>query len=71
MDLETLTKMVSEKTGIGEDKAEMAVRMVLGQVKEKLPAPAQGYIDQMLGSDTPEGTLKNAISSGLGSLMGG
>lgn len=75
MDLQSLTKIVSEKTGLGEDKAKMAVQVVLQQVKAKLPAPAQGYIDQMLneGDSEPSAgdSVKDAVVSGLGGLLGG
>jgi hypothetical protein len=74
MDLETLTKMVQDKTGLDEAKAKMAVTVVLSQVKEKLPAPAQVYIDQILGGAQGDGSsssIADVVKGGLGGLMGG
>lgn len=51
MDLDSLVAMVTEKTGIEENKAKMAIEVVLNQVKEKLPSPAQGYIDSMMSTE--------------------
>ncbi len=70
MDVDSLTAMVSEKTGLDEAKAKMAVVAVLTQVKEKLPAPAQMYVDQMLGEEATE-SVTDAIKGGLGGLLGG
>ena len=70
MDVDSLTAMVSEKTGLDEGKAKMAVVAVLTQVKEKLPAPAQVYVDQMLGEEAAE-SVTDAIKGGLGGLLGG
>ena len=69
MNLDSLTKLVQEKTGLDEMKARLAVTVVLGQVKEKLPAPAQGYIDQMLGEEGGS-SLGDMVKGGLGGLLG-
>lgn len=69
MDIDQLTAMVSEKTGLDEAKSKMAVVAVLTQVKEKLPAPAKMYIDQMLGAEATE-SVTDAIKGGLGGLLG-
>jgi hypothetical protein len=71
MDLDSLTKLVQEKTGLDEAKARMAVTVVLNQVKDKLPAPAQGYIDQMLGGEEGGDTsVSDIVKGGLGGLLG-
>lgn len=74
MDLDSLTKIVQEKTGLDEAKAKMAVQVVLQQVKGKLPAPAQGYIDTLLtgsgeGGESG-GSIQDMVKGGLGSLLG-
>jgi hypothetical protein len=51
--MDELIKRVSDKTGISEEQAKSAVTTVLGFLKEKLPAPLAGQID-------------NAISGGQG-----
>jgi len=63
--------MVQDKTGLDEDKARMAVTLVLNQVKGKLPAPAQGYIDTMLSNkESSGGGLADTIKGGLGGMLG-
>lgn len=46
--MDELVKRISEKTGISEDQARSAVNMVSGFLKEKLPAPIAGQIDNVL-----------------------
>lgn len=71
MDLDSLTKLVQEKTGLDEEKAKLAVTIVLNQVKSKLPAPAQGYVDQLLGGEGgAPSSVGDMLKDGLGGLMG-
>lgn len=51
MDLENLVALLREKTGMDEEKARQTIEVVLKQVREKLPAPAQSYIDSMMDVD--------------------
>ena len=46
--MDELIKRVTEKTGISEDQARTAVNTVTGFLKEKLPAPIAGQIDNLL-----------------------
>ena len=46
--MDELIKRVVEKTGISEDQARSAVNTVTGFLKEKLPAPLAGQIDNVL-----------------------
>ena len=72
MTLESIAKMVDEKTGIGESNATMAVRIVLEQVKGKLPTMAQGYVDQILqGESSGESSASDVASGLLGKVLGG
>lgn len=69
MNVDTLSKLVQDKTGISKENADAAVRLVLEKVKEQLPAPAQGFVDQMLGQQSADA---GAGAAGmLGKLMGG
>ncbi len=58
--MEELIKMVSEKTGLSEEKSKVAIETVLDYLKDKLPAPIAGQIDSVL-----EG------GGGLGGVVGG
>ena len=66
--MDELVKLVSEKTGIPEDQARIAVETVLGFMKQKLPAPVAAQVDALL-SDSTGGGLDGAIR-GLGGLFG-
>jgi hypothetical protein len=46
--MDELVKMVADKTGISEELAKTAVQVVLGYLKDKLPAPIAGQIDGVL-----------------------
>ena len=46
--MDELIKRITEKTGISEDQARSAVSTVTGFLKEKLPAPIAGQIDNVL-----------------------
>ena len=43
--MDELVKLVSEKTGLSEEMAKMAVDTVIGFLKQKLPAPVASQID--------------------------
>ena len=62
--MDELVKSVAEKTGLSEEMAETAVKLVLDYVKDKLPAPVAGQIDALLDGDSTAADL-------LGGLLGG
>ena len=64
--METLVKLVMEKTGMDQMKAQLAVTVVLGFVKDKLPPQIAGQIDGLVGGGAPAGGL-----GALGALAGG
>jgi hypothetical protein len=47
--MEELIKQVTAKTGISEDQARSAVSTVVDFLKNKLPAPIAGQIDNVIG----------------------
>ena len=53
--MEELVKQVAAKTGISEEHARTAVTTVLGFLKDKLPAPIAGQIDNVIGGGGGEG----------------
>lgn len=46
-----LVALVSSKTGISEDKAQLAVTAVLGFLKDRLPAPLAGQVESLLAQN--------------------
>lgn len=59
--MDELIKMVSDKTGIGIDKAQDAVNTVMSFLKDKLPGPIGDQIESVIG-----GTSQAAHAEGSG-----
>ena len=66
--MDELIKLVSEKTGLSKDMAKMAADVVVGYLKQKLPAPVASQIDGLLSGGQVPG-LGN-VGQGLGGLFG-
>ena len=64
--MEELIKLVSQKTGLSADQSKLAVQIVLGFLKKKLPAPIAGQIDTLLAG----GSASSGLLQGLGGLLG-
>ena len=62
-----LIKLVSKKTGLPEDKAKVAVQVVVDYLKKKLPAPVASQIDTVLKGG---GGIADSIKGGLGGILG-
>ena len=67
--MEELIKQVSAKTGISEDQARTAVTTVLGFLKNKLPAPIAGQIDNALGCGGGGESNLGDIASKVGGIF--
>lgn len=65
--MEKLITLVKEKTGITAEQATSAVETVLKFLKDKLPGPVGGQIDNALTQDT-EGS--STVSKAIGGLFG-
>jgi len=65
--MEELIKQVTAKTGISEDQARSAVTTVLDFLKNKLPAPIAGQIDNVIGGAS--GTAGD-LAAKVGGLFG-
>jgi hypothetical protein len=65
-----IVKMVAEKAGIGETQAQIAVSVVTGMLKDKLPAPLAGQIDSLLGAGGNDGG-DGGLMDKAGDLLGG
>ena len=69
--MEELIKQVTAKTGISEDQARTAVTTVLGFIKDKLPAPIAGQIDNVIGGGGEgESNTLSDLASKAGGLLG-
>ncbi len=66
--MDQLINLVSEKTGLSEDMAKSAVDVVLGYLKDKLPAPIASQIDTVLAGETD--AASGMMSKGLGGIFG-
>jgi hypothetical protein len=77
--VEELVKLVTQKTGISAEQASMAVKTVMGFLKERLPAPLGSQLGTLLENpaaisqvekllDNPSGL--EDLTKGLGGLFG-
>jgi uncharacterized protein (DUF2267 family) len=66
--MDELVKLVAQKANISPDQASQAVQVVLGYLKERLPAPIAGQIDGLLAGGAT-GSVSDLTSS-LGGLFG-
>jgi len=67
--MDELVKLVSQKTGLSEDMAKVAVDTVVGYLKDKLPDPIAAQVDSVLGGAGDVSNLGN-VAQGLGGLFG-
>jgi len=59
--MEELVQQVSERAGISEEQAKLAVETVADILRERIPAPYNKYVDSFLNSE----------GGGLGGMLGG
>ena len=69
--MDELIKRITEKTGISEDQARSAVNMVAGFLKEKLPAPLAGQVDNVLGGGGGVSDTLGDAAAKVGNIFGG
>ncbi len=70
--MDELIKQVAQRSGISEDKARTAVNTVVGFLKDRLPAPIAGQVDNVLDSSAGVlGSAGDAVSNTAGDLLGG
>lgn len=67
--MEALIAQIVEKTGVSEEIAQSIIGMVADNMKEKLPAPMQGMVDQYLGGGGDD--AGGGLGGGLGGMIGG
>jgi len=61
----------TEKTGISEDQARSAVNMVVGFLKERLPGPLAGQVDNVLSGGGGVTDKLGDAASKVGNIFGG
>ena len=69
--MDELIKRLTEKTGISEDQARSAINTVTAFLKEKLPAPVAGQIDNVLGGGSGTSDVLGNAASKMGGIFGG
>ena len=67
--MEELVKLVTEKTGLPNDKAGVAVEVVVGYLKGRLPGSVGEQLDAIV-SDTAGGGLTEKVK-GIAETVGG
>jgi hypothetical protein len=65
--MDELIKLVSQKTGLPDNKAKIAVDTVVNFLKQKLPPGMAGQLDAVLAG----GAIPDDLTKGLGGLLGG
>jgi hypothetical protein len=63
--MDELVNLVVQKTGISQDQAKAAVKVVVDYFKQKLPAPIGSQIDSILS-----GSAAGDVGKTLGGLFG-
>jgi hypothetical protein len=53
--MKELTNIIVQKTGISQENAQMAVQVMHGFLKTRLPAPLAGQLDSVLNAETRSG----------------
>jgi hypothetical protein len=59
--MEELVQQVSQRAGISEDQARVAVETIAEVLKQRIPSPYNKYVDSFLTSE----------SGGFGGMLGG
>lgn len=68
--MEELIGKVTEKAGISPDQAKTAITTVLGFLKDKLPAPIAGQIENVIGGGSASAAGAGDVASKIGGLLG-
>jgi hypothetical protein len=66
--MEEVINLVAQKANISPDQAKVAVQVVLGYLKDKLPAPVASQVEGILAGGGSAGSLGEAAKS-LGGLF--
>ncbi len=64
-----LVQLVSQKTGISQDKAQQAVEVIINHLKSRLPGPIASHLDQFTQGGSSS-NIESEAASKLGSMFG-
>lgn len=69
--MDELIKLVTEKTGLSDDKAKLAIETVVGFLKQRLPAPVAEQLNASLTGAATEGIAEKVkgMAAGLGGVF--
>lgn len=78
--MEDIVPIVAQRTGLSEDQSRQAVETIVALLKERLPQPASGMLEQVVGqpageaamgqeaagetADRPQGVVERAVEAG-------
>jgi hypothetical protein len=69
--MNALVNLVVERTGLGEDKAQMAVDAIVDFLKQRAPAGLAGQIDALVaGEGSSASGIAASTRSGIDGLFG-
>lgn len=66
--MEQLINFVKEKTGLGDDQARSAAGAVITFLKDKLPAPVAGQLENYIGGSSGGGGNAGGAGGSLGDI---
>ncbi|HEY0367762.1 MAG TPA: hypothetical protein VGC73_14920 [Pyrinomonadaceae bacterium] len=69
--MDELVKRITEQTGISADQARSAVNMVAGFLKERLPAPLAGQVENVLTGGAGMTDKLGDVAGKVGNIFGG
>jgi hypothetical protein len=64
--MEEIVRVAAEKTGMSVDQVRPVVAIVIGELKQRLPAPVAAQVDGLLASPAAAGAIEQAAD-----LLGG
>lgn len=69
--MDELIKMVSQKAGISEDQARTAATTVVGFLKQRLPEPIAGQLEQYVGGGGGAAAGVGGMAEKIHGMFGG
>lgn len=71
--MDELVQQISQRTGIPEDKAQMAARAAIEFLDGRLPAPVGGNLHRLVNEGGAGGGMPDLgkLAGGLGGMFGG
>ena len=67
---QTLIDQIVQRVGVSPEKAQVAVEVVVGYLKERLPGPASALLDNAVSGEAAKAGLLGQAAQQLGGLFG-